>query len=95
MSFTRGNWVAVGSRVEHTDDAVADICTCDPSDLGQSRLARSDAEIMANARLIAAAPAMFRALKKVCAANTDDELDAALFGAQTAILDAVFHPLET
>jgi hypothetical protein len=94
MSFTKGNWVAVGGRVEHTDDAVADICTCDPSDFDQSRLARSDAEIMANARFIAAAPAMFHALKKVCAADTDDKLDLALFTAQTAILDAVFHPLE-
>lgn len=61
--FTPGPWVAVGAWVEHTNDNVADICNCDPDAVGQSHLGRSDDEVCANARLIAAAPDMLAALK--------------------------------
>ena len=62
--FTKGVWYPVGAWVEHASDDVADICTCDPADFYQGKLSRSNAEIWANARLIAAAPRMFKALKK-------------------------------
>ena len=55
---TPGPWIAVGAWVEHPDDSVADICSCDPETIGQGKLGRGYAEICANARLIAAAPAM-------------------------------------
>lgn len=59
---TPGPWIAVGAWVEHSDDEVADICTCDPDALGQN-LDRPYSEICANARLIAAAPALLSTLK--------------------------------
>ena len=62
---TKGRWYAVGAWVEHEDDNVADICTCNPADIGQERFGRSSAEIAANATLIAAAPSMLAALKKI------------------------------
>ena len=61
-SYTPGPWVAVGGWVEHPDDDVADICTCDIELMEQGKLGRSSDEITANARLIAAAPEMLEAL---------------------------------
>lgn len=59
---TPGPWIAVGAWVEVEDDNIPDICTCEPSDIGQGHLARTDKEIMANARLIAAAPDLLEVL---------------------------------
>ena len=73
-NHTKGQWIAVGAWVEHPDDDVADICTCNPEDMGQGYLERSDKEIIANARLIAAAPDLLLALKSLL----DDQRDASL-----------------
>ena len=62
---TKGRWYAVGAWVEHENDNVGDICTCNPEDIGQSHLGRSDEEIRANAELIARAPKMLTALRKI------------------------------
>lgn len=59
--FTKGQWIAVGRRVEHPDDRIPDICSCAPEDFGQE--GRSDEEACANARLIAAAPVMLEVLR--------------------------------
>lgn len=56
IKCTPGSWIAVGAWVEHEDDNVADICSCNPRDLSQEHLGRSYEEQCANARLIAAAP---------------------------------------
>lgn len=61
---TPGPWIAVGSWVEVEDDDIPDICTCDPNHMGQASLPRSDEEVVANARLIAAAPEMLEALEQ-------------------------------
>lgn len=58
---TPGPWAAVGRWVEHVSDKRADICNCDPASMGQD--GRSDAEICANARLIAAAPELLAELR--------------------------------
>lgn len=60
---TPGPWYQVGAWVEHADDKVADICTCNPEDIGQGHLGRTHQEMVANATLIAAAPDMLKALK--------------------------------
>lgn len=56
---TPGPWYGVGDWVEHADDNVPDICTCDPDAMGQSHLARiydkSGTRPLNNAALIAAA----------------------------------------
>lgn len=65
MKFTSGKWSAVGFLVEHADDEVADICSCDSASIGQEHLGRPYSEILANTRLIAAAPDMFRLLTHV------------------------------
>jgi hypothetical protein len=57
---TPGPWIAVGFWVEHPNDKRPDICNCDPRSMDQE--GRSDAEILANARLIAAAPDLLEAL---------------------------------
>lgn len=62
-SFTKGQWIAVGRRVEHPNDRIPDICSCMPEDFGQE--GRSDEEACANARLIAAAPTMLNVLRAV------------------------------
>ena len=62
---TPGPWFAVGAWVEVEDDNVAYICTCHPDDIQQGHLGRSDAEIMANARLIAAAPELLAAAQTI------------------------------
>lgn len=64
--YTRGNWIAVGAWVEHPDDSIPDICSCD---MGPGR---SDEETCANARLIAAAPDLLRALKIAVRQNSHD-----------------------
>lgn len=61
VGFTKGQWIAVGRRVEHPNDRIPDICSCIPEDFGQE--GRSDDEACANARLIAAAPTMLKALR--------------------------------
>lgn len=65
-AFTPGPWIAVGDWVEHPSEDVADICTCDPRFLDQEGR-REDAEMRANAKLIAAAPDMYEALKAFAA----------------------------
>jgi hypothetical protein len=62
---TPGEWIAVGHWVEHTSENKADICSCNPETIGQGHFNRSDAEICANARLIAAAPDLLEALERV------------------------------
>lgn len=64
---TPGPWYAVGYWVEHENDNVADICTCDPAAIEQEHLGRKPAEIEANARLIAAAPNLLAALQALVA----------------------------
>lgn len=66
---TPGPWISVGAWVEHPDDDVADICSCDPATINQEHLGRGDSEICANARLIAAAPDMLDALQFVTSAS--------------------------
>lgn len=65
VKYTPGPWVAAGFWVEHPDENVPDICTCDPRDIDRSSLLRSHSEIKANARLIAAAPDMLEALQSL------------------------------
>lgn len=60
---TRGNWVAICARVEHEDDDVADICTCDTAAFGQEHLGRTHQEMWANANLMAAAPDLLKAVR--------------------------------
>lgn len=61
---TPGNkWLAVGARVECTDDNLPDICSCNPDDFGQH--GRSYAEQQANARLCAAAPHLLSVLQEL------------------------------
>ncbi len=62
---TRGQWIAVGAWVEHPDDDVADICSCDPATINQEHLGRGDSEICANARLIAAAPDLLEVCRRL------------------------------
>jgi hypothetical protein len=71
---TPGTWYAVGAYVEHDDDSVADICSCDPATIGQKHLGRSYEEIIANAKLIAAAPDLLEALERIAIANEYDIL---------------------
>jgi hypothetical protein len=68
--FTPGPWIAVGSFVEHEDDRIADICACNPA-VFESSISRSDSEMCANARLIAAAPALYSALQDLIALSWD------------------------
>jgi len=62
---TPGPWIAVGLWVEHSDDRVADICNCNTNAMSQEHLGRSNKEMAANARLIAAAPEMLEALQEL------------------------------
>ena len=68
-AHTSGRWHAVGYFVETEDGERADICSVNPADFGQSSLPRDDAEMLANARLIAAAPEMLYALQRLIAAD--------------------------
>jgi hypothetical protein len=63
VAHTPGQWHAVGTWVEIEDDRVPDICSCDPRTIDQE--GRSDAEMAANARLIAAAPDLLKALQEL------------------------------
>lgn len=65
--ITKGHWIAVGAMVENTRDDIADICSCNPASFGQdgpNLKPRSYAEMAANAKAIAAIPAMLEALKE-------------------------------
>lgn len=62
---TPGPWIAAGYWVEHPKDDVPDICTCSPTVIGQGE--RNEAEVMANVRLIAAAPDLLFALREAVA----------------------------
>tara|TARA_R110000868_G_scaffold12616_1_gene59910 strand:- start:1777 stop:2049 length:273 start_codon:yes stop_codon:yes gene_type:complete len=88
MSHTPGTWYAVGYWVEHDDDSVADICTCDPADMGQDHLGRTPEEIEANARLIAAAPDLLNAVRFLLS-NPDNRISAADINAAEAVLARV------
>lgn len=72
---TPGPWFAVGGWVEVERDDIADICSCCPEDFGQEHIGRNYKEVMANARLIAAAPELLSALKEIVQslADQDDE----------------------
>ena len=61
--FTKGIWHAVGFMVEHGSHGVPDIASFNPAAFGQGHLHRTPAEMEANARLSAAAPAMLAALR--------------------------------
>lgn len=65
VKHTPGPWYAVGSWVEHANDEVPDICNCDPESMGQAHLGRSYDEMLANSRLIAAAPDMLKMLQLI------------------------------
>ena len=90
--FTKGGWIAVGRRVETTNDDpnVADIASCNPADFGHPE--RSDAECCANATLMAASPTMLAALRRLSAAAAarDNVMgdQCALFAAQAELRDA-------
>lgn len=92
VKHTPGPWHQIGFWVEHEDDDVADICLCDPEDLGQGHLKRSADEIIANARLIAAAPDLYAALRamlKVCYdVELNDKTIAAVAAARSALAKA-------
>ncbi len=95
--YTPGPWVAVGFWVEHPDDKRGDICTCAPEALGQGHLQRTDAEVVANARMIASAPDLLAALKvmlrDVEAVSADGqvglELEPSIYQAHAAIAKAM------
>lgn len=70
--YTEGRWIAVGNWVEHEDDEVADICICDTEIMSQGHLGRSSEEEAANAKLIAAAPDLLKALESMLDAFTDE-----------------------
>ena len=53
---TPGPWFQVGYVVEVEDDNTPDICCCHPESVGQAHLKHDEETIVANARLIAAAP---------------------------------------
>ena len=91
--FTKGEWVAVGRRVEHPDDRIPDICSCIPEDFGQE--GRSDKEACANARLIAAAPTMLNALYFAKLAIEMDVEMARLTGGMQHLVDAYQETLNS
>ena len=74
--YTPGQWYQVGAWVEHEDDDVADICSCDPATIGQEHIGRSDSEMKANARLIAATPDLLEALQNMVEAHRSGKLFA-------------------
>lgn len=88
IKHTPGPWVAVGYWVENPDDEAADICNCDPASMGQEHFGRSDEEIVANARLIAAAPTLLEALCDMVS-DRDELSDATVQFAMNAIEQAV------
>jgi hypothetical protein len=72
---TPGPWYAVGCMVEVGDDESADICTTNPDLFEQGHLAPPIKEQQANARLIAAAPDLARALADLLADAVEMGLD--------------------
>lgn len=83
---TPGRWYPVGSWVEVEDEDIPDICACHPVDMGQGHLHRSDAEILANARLIAAAPYLLKALERF--ANIDKTTNSDLWAINASYCEA-------
>lgn len=69
---TPGPWIAVGSMVEIGDDEVPDVCTCNPQLFGQGHLPITSEREYANAHLIAAAPELLEALKRLIATGLDE-----------------------
>lgn len=92
-SFTKGQWMAVGAWVEHVDDSVPDICNCDPASMNQE--GRSDEEVCANARLLAAAPTMLNALYFAKLAIEMDVEMARLTGGMQHLVDAYQETLNS
>lgn len=85
---TRGQWIAVGAWVEHPDDDVADICSCDPATINQEHLGRGDSEICANARLIAAAPDLLEVCRRLAEVNVfsvESEVASIIMDAVTVV----------
>jgi len=86
---TPGPWRAVGAWVEHEKDDVADVCNCDPESMGQKHFGRSMGEMMANARLCAAAPELLRACKAMLRySETDPYFEKAVALSRSAIANA-------
>lgn len=73
--YTKGEWMAVGCWVEHVSDDVADIASCNTEDIGQAHMGRSYAEMAANALLMAAAPRMLKALRRVLRSGSLNDED--------------------
>jgi hypothetical protein len=91
VKHTPGPWFAVGYQVEIESETVADICTTNANLFGQGGL-HDDAQAMANARLIAAAPEMLRLLAVAydCleVSNYEGEDDEVLAAIASVIADA-------
>lgn len=83
---TPGPWIAIGTWVEHPDDNTPDICNCDPFSMAQE--GRSDEEVCANARLIAAAPEMLKALRALTDKGRVPPTQKAFWDARYAIAKA-------
>ena len=90
---TKGDWLAVGTMIEHLGEDEADIAVFDPEAFCQGHLGRSYKEMSANAQLCAAAPKLLVALKQLVEI-VDDQLDGefpeALADAQRAIASATY-----
>lgn len=95
MSHTKGRWHPVARMIEIERSDKPDICTLDPELFGQGHLKRSDAETWANAHLIAAAPDLLSAAKRVLSvmdrsATGSDECPAAFDALRNAVADATY-----
>lgn len=75
FKHTPGPWYAVGSLIESEDEDIPDICECHPAAFDQGHLPRSEQEIFANAKLIAAAPDLLKAVKLAIKAMESDEYE--------------------
>ena len=75
-NFTPGPWISVGGRVEIEDDSIPDICDCYPHFMEMDHLKWNMQTILANARLIDAAPEMLATLiglMNLCILPSEDE----------------------
>lgn len=84
---TPGPWIAVGFWVEHPNDKRPDICNCDPRSMDQE--GRSDAEILANARLIAAAPDLLEALQSAERAMSNKHFAAEVLAHDSVVREMI------